>query len=229
MRGSRRAQARFLCLNAAPARTIDVEPDLLVVNRLEHEVVGDARSSRPSRSVPKAPSCSKRGRRSPTRPRRRSTPSTATAAGDAFTACLARLAARGADRRRSACSVHARRARSRHRARRPAVSADRRRGRRDRSRLGLSVVELGDEPLRRDDPIALFDPVAQQIESTCPEHGAAPSPNPIRPARIPSAPRLRSPAHARATRRASPSPPGLRRAEEDEDLPAHLHDVFTPG
>ena len=34
-------QARFLCLNAAPARRIDVEPDLLVVNRLEHEVVGD--------------------------------------------------------------------------------------------------------------------------------------------------------------------------------------------
>jgi ribokinase len=35
------AQARFFCLNAAPARRIDVEPDLLVVNRLEHEVVGD--------------------------------------------------------------------------------------------------------------------------------------------------------------------------------------------
>lgn len=35
------AQARFLCLNAAPARPVDVRPDLLVVNRLEHEVVGD--------------------------------------------------------------------------------------------------------------------------------------------------------------------------------------------
>jgi ribokinase len=34
-------QARFFCLNAAPARPIDVEPDLLVVNRLEHEVSGD--------------------------------------------------------------------------------------------------------------------------------------------------------------------------------------------
>jgi ribokinase len=34
-------QARFLCVNAAPARRINVEPDLLVVNRLEHEVVGD--------------------------------------------------------------------------------------------------------------------------------------------------------------------------------------------
>ena len=34
-------QARYLCLNAAPARTIDIEPDLLVVNRLEREIVGD--------------------------------------------------------------------------------------------------------------------------------------------------------------------------------------------
>lgn len=31
-------EASFLCLNAAPARPIDVEPDLLVVNRYEHEV-----------------------------------------------------------------------------------------------------------------------------------------------------------------------------------------------
>jgi ribokinase len=35
------AQARFFCLNAAPARPIDVEPNLLVVNRLEREVAGD--------------------------------------------------------------------------------------------------------------------------------------------------------------------------------------------
>jgi ribokinase len=34
-------QAQFFCLNAAPARRIDVEPDLLVVNALEREVVGD--------------------------------------------------------------------------------------------------------------------------------------------------------------------------------------------
>jgi ribokinase len=31
--------ARFFALNAAPARPIDVDPDLLIVNRLEHEVV----------------------------------------------------------------------------------------------------------------------------------------------------------------------------------------------
>jgi ribokinase len=36
------AQARFFCLNAAPAREVDVRADLLVVNALEHEVVGDA-------------------------------------------------------------------------------------------------------------------------------------------------------------------------------------------
>jgi ribokinase len=35
-------QASFLCVNAAPARPVDVQPDLLVVNRLEHEVVGAA-------------------------------------------------------------------------------------------------------------------------------------------------------------------------------------------
>jgi ribokinase len=35
-------QARFFCLNAAPARPLDLEPDLLVVNRYEHEVTGDA-------------------------------------------------------------------------------------------------------------------------------------------------------------------------------------------
>jgi ribokinase len=36
------AQAPWFCLNAAPARPVAVEPDLLVVNRLEHEVTGDA-------------------------------------------------------------------------------------------------------------------------------------------------------------------------------------------
>jgi len=34
-------QARWFCLNAAPARPFDLEPDLLVVNRLEHEVTGN--------------------------------------------------------------------------------------------------------------------------------------------------------------------------------------------
>jgi ribokinase len=35
------AQARFFCLNAAPARgPLELSPDLLVVNRYEYEVVG---------------------------------------------------------------------------------------------------------------------------------------------------------------------------------------------
>jgi ribokinase len=35
--------ASFFALNAAPARPLDVEPDLLVVNRLEHQVVSRGR------------------------------------------------------------------------------------------------------------------------------------------------------------------------------------------
>ena len=35
--------ADFFALNAAPARPIDLEPDLLIVNRLEHEVVSAGR------------------------------------------------------------------------------------------------------------------------------------------------------------------------------------------
>jgi ribokinase len=37
------ASASFFALNAAPARPIDVEPDLLIVNQLEHEVVSRGR------------------------------------------------------------------------------------------------------------------------------------------------------------------------------------------
>ena len=37
-----RRGASFLCLNAAPARPVDVVPDLLVVNRYEYEVMGDS-------------------------------------------------------------------------------------------------------------------------------------------------------------------------------------------
>jgi ribokinase len=37
------ANADFFALNAAPARVLDVEPDLLVVNRLEHEIFSRGR------------------------------------------------------------------------------------------------------------------------------------------------------------------------------------------
>ena len=43
---SARAQASFFCLNAAPARglgVLELEPDLLVVNRYEYEQVGETR------------------------------------------------------------------------------------------------------------------------------------------------------------------------------------------
>jgi ribokinase len=35
--------AGFFALNAAPARAVDVEPDLLIVNRLEHETMSRGR------------------------------------------------------------------------------------------------------------------------------------------------------------------------------------------
>jgi ribokinase len=37
------ANAEFFALNAAPARAIDVEPDLLIVNQLEHETISRGR------------------------------------------------------------------------------------------------------------------------------------------------------------------------------------------
>ena len=103
-------QARFFCLNAAPARAFDLEPDLLVVNRLEHEVSGDrgklvavtlgaegailiedgkeiARAEPPSVRVVDG-----------------------TAAGDAFTACLVVSLMEGRDREESlhrACAAGA--------------------------------------------------------------------------------------------------------------------------
>ena len=80
-------EASFFALNAAPARPVDVVPDLLVVNRLEHEVVSEGRlvavtlggdgavlyedGRQVARAVPPEVE-----------------PVDGTAAGDAFTACL---------------------------------------------------------------------------------------------------------------------------------------------
>jgi ribokinase len=81
-------QGRFVCLNAAPARPIDIEPDLLVVNRLEHEVVGDVGTLTAVTLGADGAVLLERGEEVA-----RATPPPVdavdgTAAGDAFTACL---------------------------------------------------------------------------------------------------------------------------------------------
>jgi ribokinase len=81
-------QARFFCLNAAPARPVEVQPDLLVVNRLEHDVVGDIGTLTAITLGADGAILLESGREVA----RASSPSVeavdGTAAGDAFTACL---------------------------------------------------------------------------------------------------------------------------------------------
>jgi ribokinase len=79
--------ASFFALNAAPARTIDIEPDLLVVNELEHEVLSAGRLVAVTYGA-KGAALFEGGREVA---RAAPPPVTAvdgTAAGDAFTACL---------------------------------------------------------------------------------------------------------------------------------------------
>ena len=72
------ANAPFFCLNAAPARgALELEPDLLVVNRYEYEASAVAGSSSRSRSERRVRCCSRTGRRWLTRRRLQSTRSTA--------------------------------------------------------------------------------------------------------------------------------------------------------
>ena len=80
--------ASFVALNAAPARPIDLVPDLLVVNRLEHEVVSRGRLVAVTYGAEGAALFEdgrEVARAVPPRGRPRST---APAPGDAFTACL---------------------------------------------------------------------------------------------------------------------------------------------
>ena len=79
--------ASFFALNAAPARAIDVEPDVLVVNELEHELVSRGRLVAVTYGA-KGAALFEDGREVA----RASPPDVQavdpTAAGDAFTACL---------------------------------------------------------------------------------------------------------------------------------------------
>jgi ribokinase len=82
------SQARYLCLNAAPARQVDVEPDLLVVNRLEHEVVGDIGRLTAVTLGPDGAVLLEGGEEVARATPPRIDAVDGTAAGDAFTACL---------------------------------------------------------------------------------------------------------------------------------------------
>jgi ribokinase len=83
-----RAQAQWLCVNAAPARPLVVDADLVVVNRYEAEVLGE----QPLLAVTMGEEGAvllKRGKEVARARPPRVVPIDGTAAGDAFTACLA--------------------------------------------------------------------------------------------------------------------------------------------
>jgi ribokinase len=82
------ASADFFALNAAPARPIDVEPDLLIVNRLEHEVVSRGRLVAVTHGAEGAVLL-ENGREVARATPPRVDAVDGTAAGDAFAACLA--------------------------------------------------------------------------------------------------------------------------------------------
>ncbi len=90
-------QSRFFCLNAAPARPVDVQPDLLVVNRLEHEVVSQGKLVAVTMGAEGAVLLEDGHEIASATP----PPVSAvdgTAAGDAFTACLVVSLLEGRDR-----------------------------------------------------------------------------------------------------------------------------------
>ncbi len=79
--------ASFLCLNAAPARPVDFEPDLLVVNRYEYEVVSRAKLVALTMGPEGAVLIEDGHEVARAEPPRVETVD-GTAAGDSFTACL---------------------------------------------------------------------------------------------------------------------------------------------
>jgi ribokinase len=104
------AQASFFCLNAAPARPIDVEADLYVVNRHELEILGERSGLLALTLGPEGAVLLENGgevaRAEP--PQVRAVDGTA--AGDAFTACLVVSLLEGRERAealRRACAAGA--------------------------------------------------------------------------------------------------------------------------
>ncbi len=89
--------ADFFALNAAPARPIDVEPDLLIVNRLEHEVVSRGRLVAVTYGAEGAALFENGIEVVRAKPPRVEAVD-GTAAGDAFAACLAVSLLEGCDR-----------------------------------------------------------------------------------------------------------------------------------
>ena len=128
------AAADWFCLNAAPAKPIDVEPDLLVVNRYEYEV--NSRGKLVALTLGEEGAVLFENGREVAR----ATPPKVnavdgTAAGDAFTACLVVSHLEGRDWEealRRACAAGAIAA---SRPRRAAVAPTSRRSRRDPSRV----------------------------------------------------------------------------------------------
>jgi len=89
--------ASFFALNAAPARQIEVEPDLLIVNRLEHEVVSRGKLVAVTYGADGAALFEDGREVARARPPRVEAVD-GTAAGDAFAACLVVSLLEGRDR-----------------------------------------------------------------------------------------------------------------------------------
>ena len=101
--------AGFFALNAAPARPIDLEPDLLIVNRLEHEVVSRGKLVAVTYGAEGA-ALFENGTEVARAAPPRVDAVDGTAAGDAFAACLVVSLLEGRDRREAlarACAAGA--------------------------------------------------------------------------------------------------------------------------
>jgi ribokinase len=105
-----RAQADWLCVNAAPGRPLTVEPDLVVANRFELEAIGDQRGLVALTLGAEGAVLLEDGEEVARARPPHVEAVDGTAAGDAFTACLAVSLLEGRDREealRRACAAGA--------------------------------------------------------------------------------------------------------------------------